>query len=112
MPSTLDKNGCRSQICKVVLKVTGQEYFGREGQLNSPGIENEMELCPRDVTDKISYQGFNRSFAGTMVVFTKLCSLTLYYMFLIFIQAQSMEEEFTLLGMLVIQHMMFSVPKM
>ena len=31
-------------------------------QLNSSGIENEVELfhgCPRDVTHKISHQGFN-----------------------------------------------------
>ena len=46
------------------------QYMARKkmmNQQNSPGIENEVELfhgCPRDVTDKISYQGFNRSFAG------------------------------------------------
>jgi len=46
------------------------QYMARKrimDQQNSPGIENEMELfhgCPSDVTDKISYQGFNRSFAG------------------------------------------------
>jgi len=43
------------------------QYLARKKIMNSPGIENEMELfhgCPKDVTDKISYQGFNRSFAG------------------------------------------------
>jgi len=40
-------------------------------QQNSPGIKNEMKLLhgwPRYVIDKISHQGFNRSFAGKMVV--------------------------------------------
>ena len=49
-------------------------------QLNSPGIENEMELfhgCPGDVTDIISHQGFNRSFARKNGKFISIACLNI-----------------------------------
>jgi len=46
------------------------QYVARKktmDQQNPQNINNEIELfhgCPKDVADKISHQGFNRSFAG------------------------------------------------
>ena len=75
LPSTLYIGSTRKynyivKIERIQNSTLYAQYMARKrmmDQQNSPGIENEMELfhgCPKDVTDKISYQGFNRSFAG------------------------------------------------
>jgi len=58
------------EIKRVQNIVLYAQYVARKktmDQQNPPNTINEKELfhgCPKDVVDKISHQGFNRSFAG------------------------------------------------
>ena len=56
------------------------QYIRRKKAMDShnpKGYQNERKLfhgCPKDVTEKISYRGFNRSFAGKNGIYTyKIC---------------------------------------
>ena len=58
------------KIERVQNTVLHSQYMARKRTMeakNPPGTVNEVGLfhgCPRDVADKISHHGYNRSFAG------------------------------------------------
>ena len=58
------------------------QYMGKKKAMDShnpKGYQNERKLfhgCPEDVTEKISYRGFNRSFAGKNGMYIRVCTCT------------------------------------
>ena len=78
------RHGQIVKIERIQNTVLYSQYMARKRTMemkNPPGTTNEVGLfhgCPRNVADKISHQGYNRSFAGKN---GKVCLSCWYYLY-------------------------------